>query len=127
MIVFGLISTAFDLLTFAVLLQVFNATEALFQSTWFVVSLLTELAVVLVLRTHLPCWRSRPSRLLLIATIGMSLLAVVLPFIGSVGRTFGFVPLPLTLRLAALLILVLYVVATEIAKLWFYRRVGAAR
>ena len=54
MIVFGLISTVFDLLTFVLLLQVFEADEATFQTAWFVVSLLTELAVVLVLRTHRP-------------------------------------------------------------------------
>ncbi len=43
MVVFGLVSTAFDRPTFGVLIRVFHATETLFQSTWFVVSLLTEL------------------------------------------------------------------------------------
>ena len=80
MVVFGLVSTVFDLITFAVLLKLFSATEALFQSTWFVVSLLTELAVVLVLRTHLPCWRSRPSQLLVIATGIVVVVAVSLPY-----------------------------------------------
>ena len=65
MIVFGLISSVFDLLTFAVLLLVFHADEATFQTAWFMISLLTELAVVLVLRTRRPAFRSRPSRLLL--------------------------------------------------------------
>ena len=45
---------AFDLLTFAVLLLVFQADQATFQTAWFVISLLTELAVVLVLRTRSP-------------------------------------------------------------------------
>ncbi len=40
MIVFGLISTVFDLLTFLVLLHVFDASESIFQTGWFVVSLL---------------------------------------------------------------------------------------
>lgn len=120
MVVFGLVSTAFDLITFAVLLKVFSATEGLFQSTWFVVSLLTELAVVLVLRTHLPCWRSRPSRLLLMSTIVVGLLAITLPYLAPVAKAFDFVPLPLPLLLAALLIVVLYVTATEVTKLWFY-------
>ena len=52
MVVFGLISSVFDLATFAVLLLVFHADQPTFQTFWFVVSLLTELAVVLVLRTH---------------------------------------------------------------------------
>jgi len=122
MVVFGLVSTAFDLVTFAVLLKLFSATEAVFQSTWFMVSLLTELAVLLVLRTHLPCFRSRPSRLLLIATAIVSLLAVTLPYLAPVARTFGFVPLPLPLLLAAFLIVLLYVIATELTKRWFYSR-----
>ena len=65
MVVFGLISSVFDLMTFAVLLLVFRADQATFQTFWFVVSLLTELAAVLVLRTHRPAFRSKPSRLLL--------------------------------------------------------------
>ncbi|MDP1690657.1 MAG: HAD-IC family P-type ATPase [Burkholderiaceae bacterium] len=60
MLVFGLTSTVFDLLTFGLLLEVFNATEPQFQTAWFVVSLLTELVVVLILRTQLPAWKSRP-------------------------------------------------------------------
>ena len=47
MIVFGLISTVFDLLTFLLLHRWFHADEATFQTAWFSVSLLTELAVVL--------------------------------------------------------------------------------
>jgi len=61
MIVFGLISTLFDLLTFVLLLKVFHADETTFQTTWFVVSLLTELAVVMVLRTRGPAWRNAPA------------------------------------------------------------------
>jgi Mg2+-importing ATPase len=125
MVVFGLVSTAFDLVTFAVLLKLFNASEELFQSTWFVVSLLTELAVVLVLRTHLPCWRSRPSRLLLGSTIVVGLLAITLSYVAPVAEAFSFVPLPLPLMFASLLIVLLYVVATEAMKLWFYSRAGS--
>ena len=62
MIVFGLVSSCFDLLTFATLIWVFHASESVFQTGWFVVSLLTELAVLLVLRTHGSAFASRPSR-----------------------------------------------------------------
>ena len=65
MVVFGLISSVFDLMTFAVLLLVFHADQATFQTSWFIVSLLTELAVVLVLRTHRPAFRSRSNRKLM--------------------------------------------------------------
>jgi Mg2+-importing ATPase len=115
------VSTAFDLLTFMVLLKVFEAGETLFQSTWFVVSLLTEVAVVLVLRTHLPCFRSQPSRLLVISTAIVGVIAVVLSYLPSLASTFDFVAVPLPLLLAAIFIALLYVIATEAMKLWFYR------
>lgn len=121
MIVFGLISTTFDLMTFIVLLFVFEAGQSLFQSTWFVVSLLTELGVVLLLRTHLPAWRSRPSRLLVALVALMTMVAVGLPYTG-LARIFGFVPIPMHLLATSLLIVALYMLATEAAKAWFYRR-----
>jgi Mg2+-importing ATPase len=122
MIVFGLVSTLFDLLTFALLLHWFDAGEALFQSAWFVVSLLTELAVVLVLRTRGPFWRSRPSALLAGSTLLVGLAAVALPFVPPLQRLFGFTPLPLPLLLALGLVVLGYLAATEAVK----RRIGAA-
>ena len=121
MIVFGLVSSFFDMITFAVLLLFFHAGEALFQTAWFVISLLTELAVVMVLRTHGPAWRSRPSRVLLAATLAIAAAALAIPFLGKLSALFGFVPLS-ALNLAAIfLILAAYAAATEIAKRWFYR------
>ena len=86
-------------------------------------SLLTELAVVLVLRTHLPCWKSRPSWLLIVSTAAVAGLAICLPYLGPVARAFSFVPLPLSLLLAGLAIVALYICATEFGKQRFYRRV----
>jgi Mg2+-importing ATPase len=120
MIVFGLLSTVFDLLGFALLLLVFKADEATFQTAWFVISLLTELAVVLVLRTHGPAWKSVPSRLLLWSTLAVVAGALALPYAGAVATLFGFVPLGAHLMLAVLLIVVAYVAATEAAKLRFH-------
>jgi Mg2+-importing ATPase len=122
MIVFGLVSTGFDLLTFAVLLKVFAAQEALFQTTWFVVSLLTELAVVFVLRTRGPAWRSAPSSLLLWTSVAVGLVALALPYAGPLASAFGFVPLPASLVVAAALIVAAYIAATEAAKLAFFSK-----
>ncbi|MCX7888618.1 MAG: magnesium-translocating P-type ATPase [Rhodobacteraceae bacterium] len=126
MIVFGLVSSCFDLITFAVLLLLFQAGEALFQTTWFVISLLTELAVVMVLRTHGPMLRSRPSRLLLSATVLVGATALAIPYLGPASAAFGFVPLPPALAAAALAIVLGYVLATEGAKARFYRHEEAA-
>jgi len=126
MIVFGIVSSVFDLLTFAVLLVVLRAGEEEFQTTWFLVSLLTELAVVLVLRTRGLTFRSRPSRLLLWTTVTVSALTFTVPFLGPLSGAFGFVPLPATEIGLTVLIVAAYVFATETAKVWFYRRAEPA-
>jgi P-type Mg2+ transporter len=120
MLVFGLISSVFDLLTFVLLVKVFDAGPALFHSGWFVVSLLTELAVVLVLRTRLRAWRSQPSALLAWTTLAVALLAVALPFITPAAHLFGFVAMPAAMVVALLAIVLAYVTATEAAKHWFW-------
>jgi Mg2+-importing ATPase len=113
MIVFGLLSSVFDLLSFAILLLVFHAHEAVFQTAWFVISLLNELAVVLVLRTRGPAWRSKPSRMLLWSTIIMSVVALAIPYLGRTASAFGFVPLP-ALQMGTVLVIVAgYIAATE--------------
>jgi len=122
MVVFGLVSTLFDLLTFGLLVVVFRATEAEFQTAWFVVSLLTELAVVLVLRTRLAAWRSRPGVLLAWATLVAMLATLAIPYVPPLARLFGFVPLSSALLATTLAILAGYVVATETAKRRFYAK-----
>ena len=108
------------------LLLVFHADEATFQTTWFMISLLTELAVVLVLRTHRPAFRSRPSRLLFLSTLTVAAATFAIPFMGTLSSVFGFVPLT-SLQLGAVIAIVLgYIVATETAKVWFFRSVNAA-
>jgi Mg2+-importing ATPase len=121
MIVFGITSTVFDLVTFVLLLRIFMVDEPTFQTGWFVVSLLTELVVVLVLRTRQPFYRSRPSMILLSATIGMALLAVALPYSGPGAEVFSFTALSPAIFAASLVIVVAYVATTEVLKVWFYR------
>ncbi|MEX0586913.1 MAG: magnesium-translocating P-type ATPase, partial [Pirellulales bacterium] len=68
MIVFGLISSVFDFLTFAALLLILRADEALFRTGWFTESIISACLIVLVVRSRRPFFRSRPSRMLLLAT-----------------------------------------------------------
>ncbi|MFZ2649046.1 MAG: HAD-IC family P-type ATPase, partial [Burkholderiaceae bacterium] len=116
MLVFGLISSAFDLLAFALLLWFFAAGVALFQTAWFVISLLTELAVVMVLRTRRAAWKSPPGRLLAGATLLVVAAALLLPYSGALAALFGFVPLPAPLMLASVTIVASYIALTEWAK-----------
>jgi Mg2+-importing ATPase len=120
MLQFGLLSSAFDLLAFAVLFWGFRANEALFRTGWFVESLLTELLVALVLRTWRPFYRSRPGRTLLITTVAVTAFALILPYLPGVGW-LGFVPLPPALLAVLLTITLGYVLATEFSKRHFFR------
>jgi Mg2+-importing ATPase len=121
MIAFGLISSLFDLLTFYLLVQVFRSSATEFHSAWFVVSLLTELVVVLVLRTRGRAWRSRPSRLLLWTTLAVALLAVGLPYAGAAARLLGLAAIPMHVLVILLAIVCAYAITTEWAKHRFYR------
>ena len=124
MLVFGLTSSLFDLLTFWLLLKVFHASESLFQTSWFVVSLLTELAVLLVLRTQQAAWTSRPGTLLWTTTVLVAVTAVSLPFVRPAAALFGLVPLPPDLLGAMLLVVLGYVAATEFVKRRFHAPAG---
>jgi len=116
MIAFGLLSTAFDLVTFAVLVLGFGADETLFQSAWFVMSTLTELAVLFSLRTPRPIWASRPALSLLLSSLAVAALTVALPYVPALGGLLGLQPPPLALLGALALVLVGYVAANELLK-----------
>jgi Mg2+-importing ATPase len=110
----------FDLVTFLVLLHLFQANESIFQTTWFVVSLLTELGVVLVLRTRQSAWRSSPSTVLLWASIAAAAAAIAVPYTGGAAAIFDFTPLPVPLITLAFFIVAAYLAATEIVKRHFF-------
>ncbi len=122
MLLFGLTSSVFDLLTFWLLLKVFQAPEAEFQTAWFVVSLLTELAIVLVLRTHRPAWKSRPGTLLWVSTALVAAVALAWPFVPPLAGMFDLVPPPPALLASMLGIVAAYLAATELAKRFFMPR-----
>jgi Mg2+-importing ATPase len=125
MVEFGALSSAFDLLTFVVLLGVFRAGVAMFQTAWFIESLLTELTIALVVRTRRPLFTSRPGALLLGSTAVLVPLTFALPYLPG-ASVFGFVPLPGMLLASLCVVTVLYVAAAELTKAWFYRQSEAA-
>jgi Mg2+-importing ATPase len=120
MIEFGILSSFFDLLTFAFLLIVLHANAQSFQTAWFVESLLTELVIALVVRTRRRFFRSSPGRVLLYSTIALIALTFAIPYLPFV-RILGFVPLPASVVVALAAITVAYVIAAEMTKSWFYR------
>jgi Mg2+-importing ATPase len=93
MLVIGPVSSLFDLLTFAVLLKVFHASEAVFHTGWFVESLATQTLVLFVIRTGGSPLRSRPSRALTATALAVVIVGLGLPYSPLTGA-IGFVPLP---------------------------------
>lgn len=116
MVIFGMVSTLFDLLTFAVLMRVFHADAGMFQTAWFTISLMTELVVVFVLRTRRALWNSRPARVLVLASLAMFAVALVLPSLGPVAQVVGLTPLPYPVLAAGIGIVLCYALATEAVK-----------
>jgi Mg2+-importing ATPase len=122
MLVFGPLSSLFDLATFGVLIWFMKANEQSFQTGWFIESILSAGVVVFAVRTRLPFTHSRPSRVMLAVTGGVMLVTLLLPYSPLAGL-LGFVPLPLSYLLVIFGIVILYFLSAELTKRWFYRQV----
>lgn len=120
MVTFGLVSSVFDFVTFAFLILVAGAAEQIFQTAWFVESLVTELAVVMIVRTRKPFWKSRPSALLSWLTLAMATLAIAIPYLPG-SDWLGFVPLPAPIVAGLIAITLAYLTAAEATKRRFMR------
>jgi Mg2+-importing ATPase len=120
MLVFGPLSSVFDFMTFGVLLLLLRATPAEFRTGWFLESVISATAVVLVVRTRRPFFRSRPGRGLLVATALVVAVTLAVPFLPFAGL-FGFAPLRPVFFAALGGILALYVGAAELVKALFYK------
>ena len=120
MLVFGLVSSVFDYLTFGVLIWL-NATVQQFRTGWFIESIVSAALIVLVVRTRRPFLRSRPSRLLALATLGVVIVTVLIPHL-PFAAVLGFGIMPPHFYLILALIILAYVIAAEAAKRVFYRK-----
>jgi Mg2+-importing ATPase len=125
MLVAGPVSSVFDLLTFAGLLGLFRATEALFHTGWFVESLVSQTLVLLVLRTAGNPLRSRPSPWLLGSILAVCGVALLLPFTPLAGA-LGLEPLPVGMILFALLVAAAYLGTVEVVKRRVFAGAGSS-
>ncbi|MES2190952.1 MAG: magnesium-translocating P-type ATPase [Pseudomonadota bacterium] len=121
---FGLISSAFDGLTFWLLLKVLNADEKLFHTGWFMESLVTQILVIFVIRTRGKPWASRPSFVLTAASLAVVSVALLLPFT-SIGKLFQFTPPPAIFFAWLVGMVLAYLALVEGAKRFFYARLAA--
>jgi Mg2+-importing ATPase len=123
MLTFGILSSVFDYLTFGVLLLILHATADQFRTGWFLESVVSASVTVLVIRTRKPFFRSKPGKYLLIATLLIVVVTILFPFT-PLAELLGFQPLPMTILLVIGMIVALYIIAAEITKRSFYKRVN---
>jgi Mg2+-importing ATPase len=126
MLVFGPISSIFDFVTFYAMLRLFGVNEALFQTGWFVESMVTQALVVFCIRTRRLVFRSLPGRFLIGTTLGAVVLAILLP-ISPLGRWFGFVPPPPMFFVYLIAATLAYLALVEVAKVPFYQTIGRSK
>ncbi|HEX7475327.1 MAG TPA: HAD-IC family P-type ATPase, partial [Dehalococcoidales bacterium] len=127
MLTFGPISSLFDFLTFFVMLVVFHASPALFQTAWFIESLFTQTLVIFAIRTRrTPFWKSAPSRILVLNVAIILAFSIAVPYT-PLGTVFGFVRLPVSFILILVAFIVVYLCLVEIVKVWFFKRFSQAQ
>jgi P-type Mg2+ transporter len=128
MLYIGPMSSIFDYTTYALMWFVFQANtvekQALFQTGWFVESLMTQTLIVYIIRTaKIPFLQSRPALPMFLVTLTIMAVAIYLPF-SPIASTLGFVPLPASYFIWLTLILLSYCVLTQLIKTWFVKKYG---
>ena len=126
MFAIGPVSSLFDLLTFAVLLWLFHADAALFQTGWFVESVTTQVLVIFVIRTRGSPLRSRPHALLATACVAVVAIAALLPY-SRIAPVVGLVRLPPAYFGVLLVLSAAYLLLVDRVKRSFLRRAARRR
>ena len=116
----GPVSSLCDLLTFVILLKVFDAGEALFQTGWFIESLTTQVLVIFVIRTRGNPFASRPAPALVATSLAIVAIGALLPWTPLAGY-FGFVAPPPVFYLVVAGMAATYLMLVQGAKSLFYR------
>jgi Mg2+-importing ATPase len=122
----GPISSIFDYSTYFIMLYVFNCWDpskaSLFQTGWFVESLMTQTLIIHVIRTNkIPFIQSRPSWPLIVPTVLVMTAGMLIPF-SPLAKPLGFVQLPPLYWLLLLLTLLCYMILTQGVKTWLLRK-----
>jgi len=123
---FGPISSIFDYITFFIMLYVFDCWNperaSLFQTGWFVGSLLTQTLIIHIIRTNrIPFLQSRASVPLLMMTALVMAIGIYLPH-SPFASSLRFTPLPALYWPLLALTLLSYILLTQFVKQWLLRK-----
>jgi len=122
----GPCSSIFDYTTYLMMLYVFGCWDpnraSLFQTGWFVESLLTQTLIIHVIRTSkVPFLQSHASIPLMVTTGAIMVLGILLPF-SPLAPALGLTSLPKLYWPLLALTLLAYMVLTQIVKTWLHHR-----
>jgi Mg2+-importing ATPase len=120
----GPISSIFDYTTFFVMLYVFHCwnKEHLFQTGWFVESLMTQTLIIHVIRSNkIPFLHTKPSWPLMATSVVIMGIGIWLPY-SPLASWLRFEALPPLYWPILALTLLSYVGLTQIVKTWLYRK-----
>ena len=122
----GPCSSVFDYTTYLMMLYLFGCWDptnaSLFQTGWFVESLLTQTLIIHIIRTNrIPFFQSRASWPLIGHHGDHHGVGMWLPF-SPIGPGCGFTPLPRLYWPLLALTLLCYVVLTQGVKMWLIRK-----
>lgn len=120
MIVFGIHSSIVDFVTFYILYQFFHLSGSPFQTGWFLISTLTEICILFIIRTRHTFIKSKPGKWLLIAAIIAVCVIAYLP-VSPFARLLGLTRLPLQPVIASLVIILLYLITADLLKIAFFK------
>lgn len=126
MVVFGIISSLFDYLTFFVLISIFKSDERLFQTGWMLESVISAMVVMLIVRTARPVTKSKPSKKLIFAIICVSLCLISIIY-SPINSYLGLIALPIKVILSMFGISFIYALVAEILKKKFYKNNSFSR
>ncbi|MDH5374513.1 MAG: magnesium-translocating P-type ATPase [Candidatus Bathyarchaeota archaeon] len=90
---FGLISSIFDFVTISSLVYLLQAGPELFRTGWFIESVMSEILVTFSIRTRRRFYKSRPSNLLIAASVIMASMTLFVVY-SPLGLFFEFVSPP---------------------------------
>jgi Mg2+-importing ATPase len=139
MVFIGPVSSIFDYATFALMWFFFHCSAftnpaltalqkesfaQLFQTGWFVESLLTQTLIVHIIRTRkIPFFGSRASLPMTMTTLAIMAIGAWLPY-SPFAKDLGMVPLPAVFWGWIAAFLVAYSLLTHLIKTWFFHRYG---
>ena len=128
MLLVGPSSSVFDITTFALLWFVFGANtpahQSLFQSGWFIESLLTQTLVVHMIRTRrIPFLQSSAAAPVLGLTTAIIAIGMLIPYTG-LGHKLGMLEMPPVYYAWLAATVIAYCALTQLVKLVYIRRYG---